>query len=106
MRRRQRARYLQCDIERFAQQSESAWCDSKPMDAYDVSRSRDFKRRIAFGPVGSWDVDLAGRLAHALQVTVAFGVERIGKAQLDQVNHGLQVTAGVQAAQDAAGRSG
>ena len=25
----------------------------------DVSRSRDFRRRLAFGPVASWDVDLA-----------------------------------------------
>jgi hypothetical protein len=27
----------------------------------DVSRSHDFRRRIAFGPVANWDVDLAGR---------------------------------------------
>jgi hypothetical protein len=29
----------------------------------DVSRSRDFRRRIAFGPQASWDVGLAGRQA-------------------------------------------
>jgi len=37
----------------------------------DVSRSRDFHERIAFGPVASWDVDLAGRQAQIADHRIA-----------------------------------
>lgn len=37
----------------------------------DVSRSSNFRRRIAFGPVASWDVDLAGHDATIAQHRVA-----------------------------------
>lgn len=37
----------------------------------DVSRSRDFRRRIALGPVANWDVDLAGRTTQIAEHRVA-----------------------------------
>jgi hypothetical protein len=37
----------------------------------DISRSRDFKERVAIGPVASWDVDLAGRQAQIAEHRIA-----------------------------------
>ena len=37
----------------------------------DLSRSRDFRRRLAFGPVASWDVDLAKSSTSVTQHRVA-----------------------------------